>query len=421
MSLLNPYKLICKNKIYKETFWAAVSKSLSVLSGLFILIFIPRVAGIEVYGAFSLIIAYIAIIGIFFGAPIHEGIKKEITESKFTDVSKKYFFEGFKLKIIFSLFGTLLLFSVVKCISIQILEQNFLLFIILCVTMNMWGLVVNGFEAVHRLFYEALIYFIEYSIKIVFIIYFYCFATLNLQNILYSFILGYLFAFLAGFFIFITKFDKVELHNFFKIDIELSKKILHRSFFLALTSISFMILTKIDSIMISFFLSVNDVGFYAISSDLSKNLTIVSVPLIIGVVPLFVKSGTVKLFYKTVKKLVLVNISIFIILFLIAGYAITLLYGAGFENSIPVLRILAIFPLLASIQSFMQSILILKDKTKIIFIFGFIAVAVNILLNLLLIPIFQITGAAIATVISYFIWCSISILYLKKQLAVQRD
>ena len=188
-------KIIYNDKVSKETFWALFSKIISSFSNLFLLIFIPRVAGIEVYGSLSLIIAYIYILGIFFGTPIQEGVKKEITQNKFSNISKKYFFEGFRLKVIFSLLATLLLFSALSFIDIQILKQNFLLFITLCTIMNLWGLVVNSIEAVHRLFYECLIYFIEYSIKLIFILYFYFFSILNLQNLLYSFIFGYFFCF----------------------------------------------------------------------------------------------------------------------------------------------------------------------------------------------------------------------------------
>lgn len=409
------HNIIYRNKVSKETFWATVSKAISALSNLFILIFVPRVASVEIYGGFSLILAYIAILGIFFGSPIQIGVKKEITENKFGDISKRYFFEGLKLNAIFSLFFIVLLFFSLEIVEIPILDQNFSLFVILCMIMNLWGLVVNSFEAVHRLFYETLIYFIEYATKIILILYFYFFSTLTLHNLLYSFIFGYSFAFLVGFFIFIMKFKNIEFHNLFKIDKELSSQILYRSFFLALTSISFIILTRVDSIMISFFLSVEDVGYYNIPSDLAKNFTIVSMPLIIGVLPLFAKTIDSTRFYKIMKKLIIVNICIFGTLVLLADYIITFLYGQGFGSSIPVLRILAIYPLFAVIQQLIQGILILMDSIKQIFIFGIIAVISNIVLNISLIPIMGINGAAFATILSYTIWTFMCFIHLKSK------
>ena len=420
MNLINIQKIIYKSKISKETFWAYLAKFIYAFGGLFIIIFIPKWAGVEIYGGFSLILAYISIFGVFFGAPVEGAIKKEITESKFNIKSKKYFIEGFKLKIIFSICFFSILFFILFLLGESFLRTYFLEFLILAFVMNLWGLVVNTFEAVHRLFFETAMYVIEYSTKVILIIYFYFISQLTLKTILYSFISGYFLAFLSGLIVLFIKFEGLrikELLSIFSLDKEITKKILHRTFFLSLTGISFVILTRFDTIMIDYFLTKEAVGFYNISSSIAFNLTILSVPIILGIIPLFANTKNIKkLFYKYTKKLIWINLLIFVSLFFVSDFLINLLYGPGFEASISVMKILAIYPLLASLQGFSQQILILKDKTKQIFIFGVIAVITNVVLNIILIPLFGISGAATSTILSYGVWTILSIIYLKTYL-----
>lgn len=410
--------LIYKNKVSKETFWAYIAKCISIFGGLFIVIFIPRFAGAEIYGGMSLILAYMAVSGIFFGAPIETAVKKEVTKNKFNSISKKYFIEGFKLKIIFSILFFSVLFLVLSQLNASFLKAHFFEFFLLSFVINFWGLVVNVFEATHRLFFETVMYFIEYSTKIILILFFILFSQLTVSNILYSFIGGYFLAFLVGLVILVFKFPSLQIRKLFFIfhlNKRVSKKILYRTFFLSLTGMSFVILTRLDTIMIGHFLTQKAVGLYNVSSNITFNITMLSIPLILGVIPLFINSKNIKkLLHKNIKKLILINSLIFITLFLASNLLINFLYGLGFESSIAVLKILAIFPLFSSLQNLAQQILILKDKTKQIFFLGIVAVVLNVILNIVLIPAMGINGAAIATIISYGIWAAISLLYVIK-------
>lgn len=413
---MNLKYIIYKDKVSKETFWAAVAKGMSVLGGVFFLIFIPKFGGIEMYGNFSLILTYISLFGIFFGSPIHTAVKKEMIEGKFNAQAQKYFYVGFKLKIIFSLFFSALLLILLCIVNIQILKENIALFLILLILMNMWGLITSSLEAIHRLFFEAFIYFLEYSTQILLILYFYYFSALTLQNILISFIAGYFISFLIGFIILITKFEKSPAIKLLSLDVRISKIILPRTFFLALTGISFVLLSKIDLLMISYLLTIEDVGFYSIASDISKHSTIISIPIILGVIPMFITNNNIKkLFYLNMKKLILINTIIFFAIFFGSNIIINLLYGEGYTTVIPLLKIFALFPFVAVLQNFTQEILVLKGESNKIFVFGLISVLVNITLNYFGIILLGIHGAAIATLISYAIWFLMSYYYIKKK------
>ncbi len=410
-------KIIYTNKVSKETFWTIISKLIFIVSGLFFIIFIPKAASIEIYGSFSLILAYISMLGLLFGTSFQVSIKKEITENKFNKIAQEMFYKSLKLKMLFSFFASIFLFLFLCFVNIAVLKENFWLFILLMVSINLWGSVVIYFEAAHRLVYNAIIYFIEYFFQISLILVFFFFGNLNLQTLLISFILGYSLSFLAGFIILHNKFTS-SFQGFLQNKPDLAKIILQRAFFLSLTGISYIILSKVSVVMLSFLSGVKEVGLYSIAADTTQNAIIISAPIILGVMPLFIKNNSELLFKKTIKKIALINIGLFLFFLFLSNPIVKIIYGDGFENVGLLIKFLGLFPLLAVLQSFTQEILILKDKTKKIFIFGLFAALINIVLNFLLIPLFGIYGAAIATITSYFIWFSLEYIYLTKYIKV---
>jgi PST family polysaccharide transporter len=97
---------------------------------------------------------------------------------------------------------------------------------------------------------------------------------------------------------------------------------------------------------------------------------------------------------------------------LFSGWIVSILYGAEFKEAAPVLAIhlwasIAVFLGVASSQY-----LLVEQLQKISFYRTLIGVICNIALNLILIPRLGATGAAIATVLSYFI-ATFSVVFFK--------
>lgn len=389
----------------------------AIIGGIFVLVFVPKAVGVETFGSFSLILAYISIFGKLYGTSVHLAIKKEVTEGQWNTFSKKYFIESIKVKIVASAIATLIVFILLYTCNLNLLHDNLIYFLILIITMNFWGSIVSVFEDTHRLVYEAIIYFIEYFVKIVLILSLFFFFTLDLKTLLIAFICGYSSALLAGSIIVIKKYGAITASEVASFDSGVIKNILQRTFFLTLTTLSLVLFEKIDVVMISYYLSLDSVGFYSIGSDITKHAIIFSMPLILGVVPLFVKDERPhKLFIRSLRNISIINILIFILIIVCSRYIVLLIYGKNFLQVVPVLMILAIYPFLAVMQVLIQKILILYDKTKQIFFFGLCAVVLNIILNAWFIPLYNIVGAAIATIASYISWNIISYMYIDRLL-----
>jgi O-antigen/teichoic acid export membrane protein len=406
---------IFKNKKINETFWALIAKGIAVLGGLFFVIFIPKNGSVNIYGALSLILAYITIFSMLSGTQINSAVKNEIVKHKLTNsISKDFFFEGIKLKFYLFIPFSFVFVIVIYLLRNNLLLDNMVLILVLLISMNTLGLVIAAFEALHELFFEALLYIVEYSLTVGLIIFFGLGHNLNITNILYSFIIGYICALFLGFVLLCKKFAIFQDIKIIRFNPNTFKILLKRTFYLTLAGISMIILSKIDSVMLGFLSGIESVGYYNIAGDIVKNSVMLSIPFMLGALPLFFEKDEKTFIITNVVILLIINSIIAIGILLFGRSLINTIYGSGFGPSLYTMYALALYPLFASLQMLAQEILILKDKTKLIFIFGVVTVVINIILNLLLIPRLGTVGTAYAITISYCIWFMCSFIYLIK-------
>ena len=84
----------------------------------------------------------------------------------------------------------------------------------------------------------------------------------------------------------------------------------------------------------------------------------------------------------------------------LAGTAINLLYGEGYEASIPVMRVLLVACIPAFLVVFLQGYLVIIDRRGATLTFALVALAARVVLNLVLIPKIGILGVAYAVAAS---------------------
>jgi O-antigen/teichoic acid export membrane protein len=107
--------------------------------------------------------------------------------------------------------------------------------------------------------------------------------------------------------------------------------------------------------------------------------------------------------------------------FILGDQLLYYLYGAGFESGTAALFILLLVQV-ANIFMFLQTMCLNAfDKPKKSFIATAIAACLNIGLNLALIPLFGISGAAIATLVSICLNAIISYAYLSRSMHVRLE
>ena len=101
------------------------------------------------------------------------------------------------------------------------------------------------------------------------------------------------------------------------------------------------------------------------------------------------------------KWIFVLNIPLFLIMFLFPGVIINVLFGSEYLVASNALKILSLGTLVSSSLIWIyNNLLSMAGKTKLLFINLLFASILNIFLNIFLIPKYGITGAAIATTIS---------------------
>jgi O-antigen/teichoic acid export membrane protein len=185
------------------------------------------------------------------------------------------------------------------------------------------------------------------------------------------------------------------------------------------------VMTNLDKFMISYFLGSGEVGLYNSGYKLSE---VILLPLaFMGYIYFPLSSHLLKEGKKEqLKKLLpLINkwgaASVFPVMFLFIAYplqVIFLFFGSEYAGAAPVLQILTLGFTLHLLNGKTGETLKSGGHTGIILAIMFVDVAINVVFNFLLIPIYGVTGAALATAITFLIGSSLAILALMRYMCI---
>lgn len=176
------------------------------------------------------------------------------------------------------------------------------------------------------------------------------------------------------------------------------------------------LLQKIDQVMVKYMLSDQAVGQYAAATRLIEIWYFIPGMICASLLPalLNAKRTSIELYKKRLRLLYLLLGSIALVLSLgttiFAKLIITLLFGVAYTPSIGVLVIYAWSSIGLYVLWGIQQQLLAENKLFVIFGTYLTAALINIVLNLILIPRTELTGAAWATLISYSLAPAIALL-----------
>jgi PST family polysaccharide transporter len=180
-----------------------------------------------------------------------------------------------------------------------------------------------------------------------------------------------------------------------------------------------MIYMRIDQIMLGEMVGDSAVGVYSAAVRLSEVWYFIPTAIAVSVFPALIEAKKIserlynEHFQKLYNLMTWIAISIALPVTFLAGYIIDFLYGEKYGAAGTVLAIhiwAGIFVFLGVVSS---KYLLTENYIRISFFRTSIGAVVNILLNLALIPRYGVNGAAITTLISYFL-AVFSIVFIKK-------
>lgn len=382
----------------KFLFWGFYEKILTSLINHAPLIIVPLFYETSTYGVFiysysiSVLISSLVVI-----------IDDKVLKDKYLDKKDSYL---------------LFLTSILRILIIIIASILFYLFSVIWGTYNSTQMIFKFllFFAFSNLSYGYIIKFqsdlelkklSKINIIIFLIIFILClfisFNKLPIDYIIYAMILSVLLKFI----LFRSFSDRnLTTKNFYE-----SKKnaaeVIKISFPFALAAVSSMVYMRMDTIMIDYFLTKKDVGIYAFSVQAITISTLILSPIQVIAFPAL--KNQFKLNKIEYEKKLLEFSSLGVLFFGLTSIfilALFIFFAIEFNNdyieSLPIFGILFFSALASSVSVLRSTHLTLKKRGKILLYTQLISLIINLILNIYLIPILGIKGAAFATLIAQF-------------------
>lgn len=216
------------------------------------------------------------------------------------------------------------------------------------------------------------------------------------------------------------------LKSKFIFDIGLIKRVSKYSIFVTETSVAGLLLYYTDTLVLTYFKSLKDVGLYSVALPTAK--IFLYFPRAIGgmLLPLtselwakkeqkLLKDGMLLLY----KYSIILIVPMVLVMFSFTDLILTLFYGKnyiGASNPMKILSIGMIFAVLYAINiNFFAGI----GKPQLTSKVTYIGALLNLIMNLMLVPFIGMIGAALATSSSYFVMMIMSLWEIKKLISIE--
>lgn len=183
------------------------------------------------------------------------------------------------------------------------------------------------------------------------------------------------------------------------------KTLLRKALPVAVTMVFTTVYFKIDIVMLSMYgVDNHRIGLYSAAVKLLEILNVIPAIFIGGIFPIMAsftenrKAELKTIFRKVFQVLVIIVIPVTVITTILSRDIITIIYGSEYSDSADALSILIwtsafIFP-----NFILSSLIVIADRQSLNAVFSAFCLGLNVILNLLLIPLYGFIGAGMATV-----------------------
>jgi len=199
------------------------------------------------------------------------------------------------------------------------------------------------------------------------------------------------------------------------------RDLLRDSWPLIFSGISIVISLRVDQVLIGQMMNDKQLGIYSAATKIAEVWYFVPIGIATSVYPRLaeIKKHSKHLYDEKLGKcydfLTSSSIAFALIITILSGPIVRLLYGAAYVSAVQPLRILIWSVVPISIGASWTNWMLLENRTRTMFHFQLFGAALNLSLNLLLIPRLGIVGSAYATLISYGAWIVVLCPLMKSQ------
>jgi O-antigen/teichoic acid export membrane protein len=392
------------DKILDNIGWLLLDNVLRMGIGLLVGVWIARYLGPEQFGQFNYAIALVGIFGSIVGLGLNGIVVRDIVRDP--QSANATLCTAFVLQAVAGLFAMVL---VVFTIAMLKPDDEFTRYMVIVLSVS---LIFKATDAI-KYWYEARVQsrhvvWVENGV-------FVCMAMFRVALILsecslMTFVwLTLAEAALISIGLVLIYASSNSIHGLFQISISRAKSLMHDSWPLLLAAISVTLYMRIDMIMLEAMSSSREVGIYAAATRISEVWYFLPMIIISSVSPSIISGhvNDVDLYLKKLKRLYFaltwLALGVSIAASLLSEPIVIIFFGIEFSDAAPVLAIhlwasIAVFLGVASSQH-----LLIENLQKISFYRTLIGLVCNVFLNIIFIPDMGAKGAAMATVVSYYI------------------
>lgn len=388
-------------RVAKNTGILIAGKIINGLISLAIVIFLARYLEAGNFGIYSFIFAYLGFFVIITDLGIGLVLVREISRDRAK--ADRFIGNAIIIKIILSLFALVL-----ACLITFFLHYSFNIKLLVYIAslgflLSFRSLYSLIFQVDLRMEYPTLVNVLSNLLRLALFLY-----LIFLKAPLLWFIIVVIINAIPGFFL-IRYLSRRFVRPRFHIDLAIWKYLFKESWPLALIAVFVMIYHRIDQLMLFQMKGSQAVGYYSAAVNLPEALVIFPSAFMTSVFPLMSryfktsKESLTQAYTLSFRYMLMLIIPIAVGTTLLSKPIISLIYGESFLPSVPVLSILIWSEIFVFYGLIHYEILISVNKQRLYLLFTGTGAVVNIVLNLILIPIYGIIGAGIATLISYIL------------------
>jgi O-antigen/teichoic acid export membrane protein len=386
-------------KYFKNTSWLFLEKVLKIASELFIGIWIARYLGPEHFGLLSYSQSFAGLFMVIATLGLNTIIVRELVKGE----RKRDLLLGtsFILQLAGAFFVLLLILVSISFSSNDSFTNTLIFIIALSMIFKSFNVIDFYFQSKvlskYTVYANMILLSLSSIIKILLI--------LNEASLIYfAYILLFESFILAiGFIYFYTK-NNISIFNW-KFDKTLALGLLKDSWPLILSGIVITVYMKIDQVMIQEMMGSKSVGQYAAAVRLSEAWYFIPMIIASSLFPAIINAKKIndKLYHTRLQKLydlmVWMGIAIAIPMTFMSDWLVELLYGVQYSLASDVLMLHIWAGVFVFLGVSFSKYLTAENQTKKAFYRTLLGAVINVLLNYILIPIYGINGAAIATII----------------------
>lgn len=392
---------IFENKIVKNASWIIISKILQSILGLVITMLIARYLGPQNFGVISYATSLVGFVSPLVFLGLNNVLVQEITKNP--DKEGVIIGTSILLSIISALFcmlGVIIFTFFVNAGETETIIVSSLYSLILI--FQVLDLIQYWFQAKLLSKYSSIISLVAYIIvsgyKVILLIFQKSIYWFSISNAM-----GY----------FIISISLILLYfklggQRFSFSKEIGNKLLAKSKYYILSGLMIAIFAQTDKIMIKLMISDTATGYYSAAVSVASMTSFVYLAIIDSFRPVIFKNyeESKEKFELNIKRLysiiIYISLAQSLIMTIFSRLIINILYGSAYLGAINALRIICWYTTFSYLGSVRNIWILCMNLQKYLFVINLSGALLNIVLNLLLIPLIGIEGAAIASFATQF-------------------